>query len=82
MYCYCLQVITYDGGEEVELQYMQKTGMLYIWPKANDMSWESTDSILCILSPPKLTNNRAQYQFSDDDLALVKELAPKSSYLK
>lgn len=52
----------------VNLQYMKRRGQTYEWPALEDFSWELVDSILVLLSPPKLLNNRGQLQFSEVEL--------------
>ena len=46
--------------------YMERSlGGLYVWSDFEDTSWETNDSIICVVQPPTLENVREQFSLKD-----------------
>ena len=47
---------------------MVRAGNKYVWPNKTQLSWQSIEDILVIMSKPKLVNNRVQFKSQSDSL--------------
>ena len=47
---------------------MVRAGNKYAWPNKTQLSWQSIEDILVIMSKPKLVNNRVQFKSQSDSL--------------
>ena len=51
-------------GDQVHLEFLKKTGSLYVWPENADIWWHPCDDIICSLADPELLNEREQFRFN------------------
>ena len=47
---------------------MVRAGNKYVWPNKTQLSWQSIEDILVIMSKPKLVNNHVQFKSQSDSL--------------
>ena len=47
---------------------MVRAGNKYVWSNKTELSWQSIEDILVIMSEPKIVKNRAQFTFQSDSL--------------
>ena len=47
---------------------MVRAGNKYVWPSKTQLSWQSIEDILVIMSKPKLVNNHVQFKSQSDSL--------------
>lgn len=63
------------ADEDLEIKCMMRVSKnsenLFVWPEKDDVSWFSTDDIICSVDPPTPVNNRA-FALSERDVTLVK----------
>ena len=79
----CMAEILDIDGDLAEVKFMVATrsGTLYTWPEKEDLSWQPLDDVLCVVQPPELVNQRAQFQFAAKDMDDNKMMF-KSLYFK
>ena len=65
-------VFTWQGldidKKDVCLKYMVRAGNTYVWTNKTELTWQSIEDILVIMSEPKLVNNRVQFTSHSDSL--------------
>ena len=60
--------ITDIDKKDVCLKYMVRAGNTYVWTNKTELTWQSIEDILVIMSEPKLVNNRVQFTSHSDSL--------------
>ena len=50
--------------DQAQLEFLKKTGSLYVWPEKADIWWHPSTDIICSLQDPELLNEREQYRFN------------------
>ena len=76
-----LQVETVESPD-VSLRYMTQKGNVYDRPCEMDCSLEPVESIICVLEPPSLVNNRGQQRFNAESLEAAKQMCLNKAYIK
>ena len=74
--------ITDIDKKDVCLKYMVKAGNKYVWSNKTELSGQSIEDILVIMSEPKLVNNHAQFAFQSDSFEKAKLKARSSPGFK
>ena len=78
----CMAEILDIDGDLAEVKLVAtRSGTLYTWPEKEDLSWQPLDDVLCVVQPPELVNQRAQFQFAAKDMDDIKMMF-KSLYFK
>ncbi len=63
--------------DDVSLSYMVRSGLMYKWPELKEVSYQPLSDVICIMKPPVLANERAQFRFCADELESIKTLFKK-----
>ena len=56
------------------VEYMKRSGSLYIWPEEEEFSTQPLKDIVYYMRPPTIANKRGQFKFDVTEITEIKSV--------